>query len=319
MLTRFTSPRFLALAGTVALWASAFPAIRVGVDGLGLAALSFLRLAIAAVALVAVAPFAHVRLPRRSDLPLTALCGLTGMTAYQILLNWGEIHVAAGTASLLIASAPVFSILLGSTFLSEPLTRDIAIGSAVAIAGTAVVTLANGASGFSAASLAVVAAAVVQGVYHSATKPLLRRYTGLEVATYAMVAGTVFALPLVPAAVRATTQAPTAALLSALYLGLLPSALGFVIWGYGVARLPLAVSTAALYLVPPVALVVSFVWLGEVPQGVEVLGGGVVVAGVILINRRRHRPVSEAEQQAAVATEPSGIARRPALRRLDRE
>lgn len=294
MITRFTSPRFLALAGTVALWASAFPAIRVGVDGLGLAALSFLRLAIAAVALVAVAPFAHVRLPKRSDLPLIALCGLTGMTAYQILLNWGEIHVEAGTASLLIASAPVFSILLGSTFLAEPLTRNIVIGSAVAIAGTAVVTLANGVSGFTAASFVVVVAAIVQGVYHSATKPLLRRYTGLEVATYAMVAGTVFALPLVPATVGATVQAPTAALLSAVYLGLLPSALGFVIWGYAVARLPLAVSTAALYLVPPVALVVSFVWLGEVPHVVELLGGGVVVAGVILININslRHAPTT---------------------------
>lgn len=287
-MTRFTSPRFLALAGTVVLWASAFPAIRVGVDGLGPAALSFLRLAVAAVALVAAAPFAHVRRPRQSDLPLIALCGLTGMTAYQILLNWGEIRVEAGTASLLIASAPVFSILLGSAFLSEPLTRTIVVGSAIAIAGTAAVTLANGTSGFTAASLAVVAAAIVQGIYHSATKPLLRRYTGLEVATYAMVAGTVFALPLVPATVSATPHAPTAALLSALYLGLLPSALGFVIWGYAVARLPLAVSTAALYVVPPVALVVSLVWLGEVPHVVEVLGGGVVVAGVILINRHRH-------------------------------
>lgn len=72
------------------LWASAFPAIRVGVDGLGLAALSFLRLSIASIALVAVAPFTGVRLPHRRDLPLIAVCGLAGMTAYQVLLNWGR-------------------------------------------------------------------------------------------------------------------------------------------------------------------------------------------------------------------------------------
>ncbi|MFD5753903.1 EamA family transporter, partial [Streptomyces sp. NPDC127044] len=76
------SPRFLALVGTVVLWASAFPAIRVGIDGLGVAALSFLRLLIAAVALLAVAPFAKVRLPRRGDLPLITQSGATGMTPY---------------------------------------------------------------------------------------------------------------------------------------------------------------------------------------------------------------------------------------------
>ncbi|MEU3527588.1 DMT family transporter [Streptomyces sp. NPDC038707] len=286
MRTRFASPRFLALAGTVVLWASAFPAIRVGVSGLGLAALSLLRLAIAAVVLAAIAPFAGVRVPKRGDLPQIALCGLTGMTAYQVLLNWGEIHVEAGTASLLIAVAPVFSVLLGSAFLSEHISRNVAVGSVIALAGTAVVTLSEGVSGFTAASLVVLAAAVVQGVYHFASKPLLRHYTGLEVATYAMIAGTVFALPLAPATARALTHAPLDALLAVAFLGLLPSALGFVIWGYAVARLPLAVSTAALYLVPPVALLVSFVWLGEIPHPVELLGGAVVVAGVVLINRR---------------------------------
>ncbi|WP_431896693.1 DMT family transporter [Nonomuraea sp. bgisy101] len=293
---------FLALAGTVVLWASAFPAIRVGVDGLGVAALSFLRLAIAAVALAAVAPFAKVRRPRRRDLPLIALCGATGMTAYQVLLNWGEVHVPAGTASLLISVAPVFSVLLAGAFLSESVTRTVVVGSVVALAGTAGVTLAEGWSGFSAASLVVLAAAVVQGVYHVASKPLLRHYTGLEVATYAMVAGTIFALPLVPATAGAALFAPASALASAAFLGLLPSALGFVIWGYAVARLPLSASTAALYLVPPVALVVSFVWLGEVPHPVELAGGAVTVLGVVLINRRAAAKAPRVPGRQPVAT-----------------
>lgn len=307
MSTRIASPRFLALAGTVVLWASAFPAIRVGIDGLGVAALSFLRLLIAAVALLAVAPFAKVRLPRRGDLPLITLCGATGMTAYQVLLNWGEVHVEAGTASLLIAIAPVFSVLLGSLFLGERLTRNIVVGSVVALAGAAVVSLARGTGGFSVSALVILAAAVVQGVYHFASKPLLCHYTGLEVATYAMVAGTVFALPLIAATWHATVHAPAAALASAAYLGLLPSALGFVIWAYAVARLPLAVSTAALYLVPPVALIVSFVWLAEVPRPVALAGGAISVAGVILISRHKqnHHPVNA---PAVDAPEPQGAA-----------
>jgi drug/metabolite transporter (DMT)-like permease len=307
MSARIASPRFLALVGTVVLWASAFPAIRVGIDGLGVAALSFLRLLIAAVALLAVAPFAKVRLPRRGDLPLITLCGATGMTAYQVLLNWGEVHVEAGTASLLIAIAPVFSVLLGSLFLGERLTYNVVVGSVVALAGAAVVSLAEGTSGFSVSALVILVAAAVQGVYHFASKPLLRHYTGLEVATYAMVAGTVFALPLIPATWHVTVHAPPAAFACAAYLGLLPSALGFVIWAYAVARLPLAVSTAALYLVPPVALIVSFVWLGEVPRPIALAGGAISVAGVILISRHKqnHNP---ANAPAVDGSEPQGAA-----------
>lgn len=298
MVPRIASPRVLALAGTVVLWASAFPAIRVGIDGLGVAGLSFLRLVVAALALLLVAPFTKMRLPLRRDLPMIALCGATGMTAYQVLLNWGEVHVEAGTASLLISIAPVFSVLLGTVFLGERLTGHIVLGSLIALAGAAIVSLAEGTGGFTVSALVVLAAAVVQGVYHFSSKPLLRRYTGPEVATYAMVAGTVFALPLAPATWHAAAHAPADALVSALYLALLPSALGFVIWAYAVARLPLAASTAALYLVPPVALAVSFGWLGEVPHAVELVGGAVSVAGVILINRRK--PARRASGTAAV-------------------
>ncbi|MFJ4846975.1 DMT family transporter [Streptomyces sp. NPDC088733] len=277
----------LALAGTVVLWASAFPAIRVGLDGLGVAGLSFLRLAVASVALAVVAPLTGVRPPRARDLPLIVLCGLTGMSAYQVLLNWGEVHVPAGTASLLVALAPVFSVLLATACLGEALTVRIVAGSLVAIAGAAVIALAHGGARVSAGALVVLAAAVVQGIYHVATKPLLRHRTGLEVACYAMWAGTALLLPLAPGTVTAAVHAPAAALGAAVWLGLLPSALGFVLWGYAVARTTLAVSTAALYLVPPVAIAVAFVWLGETPHWAELAGGVLGIAGVVLINRRR--------------------------------
>jgi len=285
----------LALAATVLLWASAFPAIRVALRGYDYADLSFLRLAVASLVLAAVAPLARVRRPARRDLPRIVLVGALGMSAYQLLLNWGEVHVPAGTASMIVAVAPAISALLAAVFLRERLTPARIAGSAVALAGAALIAVAGGATGYTTAAWAVVAAAAVQAAYHLGIKPLLRTYTGLEVAAYAMWAGTALLLPLAPKAIGAALHAPSGALPAAVYLGALPSAAGFVVWGYAVARLTVTAATAALYLVPAATLAVAYLWLGERPYPVELLGGLLTIAGVALVGRRR--PVTAAARE----------------------
>ena len=267
------------------MWASAFPAIRVAAPDLGVIGLSVVRLAIAALALLAIAPFAHVRLPERRHAVLLAAAAFFGMTAYQVLLNAGELHVPAGPASIVVASAPLVSVAIAAVALGERLTAAKIAGSGVAIAGVVVVCLARSGASLSSALWIVVGAAVVQGVYHPLTKPLLRTRTALEVATYTMVAGALMALPLLPWGWDQLVTASASAWASALYLALVPSALGFVLWGFAVANLSVATSTSLLYLVPPVAVFIAFVWLGEIPRAGELLGGLVVLAGVVIVTQ----------------------------------
>lgn len=278
----------LAAGGTVVLWAAAFPAITVAVRGLGPVGLSVARLCVASAALAAAAPFLGIRWPRPRDLPLIAVCGLAGMTAYQLLLNYGERVVPPGTASLLVATAPVFASLLAACFLGERPGRRRWAGSALALGGTAVIAASHGLA-FGAASLVVLASAVVQAIFHTAEKPLLARYTGFEVTAYAMWTGTVFLLPWSGTAARAVTHAVThgggGAIAAAVFLGLGPSALGFALWAFALARMDVGRATLALYLVPAVAIVVSLVWLSQVPS-LLVLGGGVLtVCGVVFAQR----------------------------------
>lgn len=285
-----TKPAALAAAGTVLLWASAFPAITVAVRGLGPAGLAVARLAVASAALALAAPLMGVRRPKRGDLPLIALCGLAGMTGYQLLLNAGERVVPAGTASLLVATAPVYASLLAVAFLGERATRRHRAsrhwaGSAVALAGTALIAASHG-LGFGASALIVLAAAVLQAIFHTAQKPLLARYTGFEVTAYAMWAGTVFVLPWTGSLLRALwgpgAHAGGAAIGSAVFLGLAPSAAGFVLWAYAMARADVGRVTVSLYLVPAAAIGISLVWLGQVPGPAELIGGAVALAGVLL-------------------------------------
>ena len=242
-----------------------------------------MRLAVASLALLAVAPLAHVRRPERRHLPLLVAAAFFGMTAYQLLLNAAELHVPAATASIVVAAAPLVSVAIATLFLGEQLTVTRVAGSVVAIGGVVVVALARSGATVTSALWIVVGAAVVQGIYHPLTKPLLRDRSGLEVATYAMVAGTIMSLPLLPWGWHEMVAAPASAWVSALYLGLLPSALGFVLWGYA-WRICVVTSTSLLYLVPAFAVVIGFIWLGEVPLVGELLGGAVVIAGVVLVS-----------------------------------
>jgi drug/metabolite transporter (DMT)-like permease len=289
-----TKPAAFAAAGTVLLWASAFPAITVAVRGLGPAGLAVARLAVASAALAVAAPWMGgrgkagrmgVRRPRPRDLPLIGLCGLAGMTGYQLLLNAGERVVPAGTASLLVATAPVYASLLAVAFLGERATRRRWAGSAVALAGTAMIAASHG-LGFGTSALIVLAAAVLQAIFHTAQKPLLARYTSFEVTAYAMWAGTVFILPWTGSLLRALwgagAHAGGAAIGSAVFLGLAPSAAGFVLWAYAMARMDVGRVTVSLYLVPAAAIGISLVWLGQVPGPAELTGGAIALAGVVL-------------------------------------
>ncbi|WP_213814280.1 DMT family transporter [Glaciihabitans sp. dw_435] len=293
-----TSSRVLAAGlGVVVLWASAFPAISVAAPDMGVIGLSFVRLVVASAVLVFAAPFLGVRFPARRDLALVVACGFFGMTAYQLLLNSGELYVPAGTSSIIVAAAPLVSVGIAAIAFKERLSVIRILGSLVAIAGVLLVCLARAGISLSGAVWIIVAAMVVQGVYHPLSRLLLRTYSAIEVATYAMVAGTIMTLPVVPSGWTEIVSSGPEAWVAGIYLGLLPSALGFVLWGYAVARLPVVASTSLLYLVPAVAVLISFLWLGEIPVPSELLGGAVIIAGVVfisqgdrLIGRLRRRP-----------------------------
>ncbi|MCE0459765.1 DMT family transporter [Curtobacterium flaccumfaciens] len=282
------------LAGfaVVVLWASAFPAIQVVVPRIGVEQLVFLRLFVAAIVLVALAPFLKVRAPQRRDLVLILTCAFCGTAAYQYLLNWGELNVPAGATSLIVGAAPIFSAGIAVVVFREKLTRLRLVGSAVALIGVIVVCLARSGVEYTASVWIVVAAAIAQGIYHPLTKPLLQRYNAHELATYMMVAGAAMSLPVFLFSDHSSLAGQDFAGWGAVaYLGALPSALGFVLWGYATSRLPTTVSTSMLYLVPAVAVLIALIWLNEVPRVLEVIGGAVVLAGVVVITLdNRPRP-----------------------------
>lgn len=283
----------LALVTTIVLWASAFAGIRVALRAFGPEHLSLLRLAIASAVLGAIAiARGGLRVPARADLPGLLLVAFTGMTAYQLLLNAGEVSVPAGTASLLVNVSPLFTAILAVTLLGERLSARARTGIAVGFGGAALVAVSRGGGfGFDARALLVLGAAVAQATFFVAQKGLLARsrLQAFDVTAWAMWLGTALLLPFAPGLPHAVASAPAGALAAVLYLGVGASALGFVSWAYASARVPVSFAASTLYAVPVVAALVAWLWLGETPAALAVAGGAVAIAGVALTASARRR------------------------------
>ncbi len=276
-----------AIAVTLTLWSSAFAGIRVGLEAFSPGHLALLRFLSASAVLLIFAVIRRMPLPALRDVPFMLLIGLFGITVYHTALNYAEVRVSAGAAGILIASSPVFTALLARAFLRERLRPWGWAGIALSFGGSALVALSEGEGlSFEPHAMLVLLSALSGSIYFVMLKPLLRRYSPLQLSTYAIWAGTLLLCIFLPGLPQAVGTAPAGAILTVVYLGVFPGAVAYITWAYALSRTPASVLASYQYLIPVLAVFIAWVWRDEVPRVVALLGGAVSLVGVILVNRK---------------------------------
>ncbi|MDQ1649654.1 MAG: hypothetical protein QOG60_1711 [Frankiaceae bacterium] len=282
------SPRpLLAAAVTVLLWASAFVAIRHVSTDFSPGALSLGRLLVGSVVLgAALLKSGHAPVPRQLW-PRLLVCGVLWFGVYNVALNAAERRVDAGTAALLVNVGPILIALLAGLLLGEGFPRTLLLGGAVAFGGVVVIALATSSgegSDLIGVLLCLVAAVAYAGGVVS-QKPLLGHLSALQVTWLACTIGAVACLPYLPSLAQGLGSAPASSSGWLVYLGVFPTAVAFTTWAYALARTSAGKMGATTYLVPPVAILLSWMLLGETPPALALLGGLLCLAGVSLTRR----------------------------------
>ena len=120
-------------------------------------------------------------------------------------------------------------------------------------------------------------------------KPALRRVSPLQVTWIACLTGWIICLVFTPTLLSEATTADASKLGWLLYLGLFPTSIGFLTWTYALSRTQAGRLGATTYLVPPIAIVLGWFLLGEVPPAARDRRRR-------RVHRRRHRRPTAQEQ-----------------------
>jgi len=138
---------------------------------------------------------------------------------------------------------------------------------------------------FNIGVLLMLGSAIATSGHNIFQRNFLRTYSALESTTYTVIVATVFMLVFLPGAIREFPGAPLDVNLVVIYLGVFPAALGYLSWGFALSKADKTTHvTVFLYLVPFIASLIAYLWLGETFTLMSFLGGIVIISGMVLSN-----------------------------------
>ncbi len=289
---RMSAPTWGLLLLLGLIWGGSFFFARIAVHHIPPFTLVLLRLGLAAVAL-------HLYLAGRFGIyqslprlwPQFLLLGLINNAVPHVLLFCGQTQMGAGLASILNATTPIWTVLIGNQLTTdERLTSTKLAGCLIGLLGTVVLlgpsVTSGGSVPFWALSLPILAA-----ISYGFAAIYAKRFKGIAPPVVAAGQLTGSSLIMLPAALivdQPWTLAapPLTAIAAILGLALLSTAFAYILY-FRIIELAGATNTSLVtLLVPPSALLLGFLFLGERIGSAEITGMLLIAAGLLVLDGR---------------------------------
>jgi len=270
------------------IWGLAFVAIKQVVTELSPVNLALLRWFVSSIPFLILLPIIGRPKTRfeRSDIPRLLVVALANVAGYHISLYYAETTLSAGLSALLTSFGPIFISVLSYFLLNEKAGKKVLIGLLLAMAGTAV--LSTGSISISdlssyAGIIENLITALCYALFTVLAKPLVHKYGSASTSIMAGLIGTAMMLPLLSQSFFVQVSAlSTLGWASVLYLSLLSTVFGYLMFYALVSRGAVTRLSIQLYLIPIVSVIGGALLLNE-PITVSVaIGGGMMLAAVAI-------------------------------------
>lgn len=287
---------FLEATFAVTVWGASFIATKIALREISPLTVVWLRFSIGIV-ILGIAVFARRQFtwPGVHELGYFAVLGFLGITFHQWLQSTGLITAQASTTAWIVASTPIFMALLGWLILHENLSSRQITGIGMATLGVLFVATAGDLRLLAAGRLStsgdalILISAVNWAVFSALSRRALLRHPATQVMFFVMTAGWLFTSVLF----FAQAQGAEIARLSLpgwnaiLFLGIFCTGLAYIAWYDALQKLTTSQTGAFLYLEPLVAMIVAGALLDEQVTAAGLIGGGLILAGVWLVQNRK--------------------------------
>lgn len=278
------------------IWGTPYLLIKVSVEWLSPSVIVFGRVALAAIILLPIAAATGALRDLHRHWRAILAFAVTELTFPFIALTWAEERLSSSLTALVIASVPLVAALLGRALRpNDRLTPIRVTGLAIGIAGVAALVGLDIEVGTVTAVAALIITVLGYAIGPFIVDGPLKGVPSLGVIAVAMTINSVIYAPFV-VATWPTEAVPAQAWVSVAALGIVCTALAFIIFFALINEVGASRTTVITFINPAVAVILGVIVLSEPITAGIALGFPLVILGSILATRRA--PVVEVEPHA---------------------